>query len=396
MALRLSAQSFWRRWRPVIVDLFNQWPWIYPRGIEPSARQWVERARAKVGWYRSLRSDWLTEIYLGNVEIHSPPEDLPAAARRAFSAVGSRSYPDASVSFLHGANLFSNEGLVLTRDNHVLSQYYHQFGTKLLWHRFLRHPFSLTRTQVTRVDDVLALLAAPQGWNYYHWLFDVLPRLHLLTRWRSVIEKYAVPENVNAVQLETLQLLGLATEQLHFLKAGQRLRCQSLYVPSLPGSESCYPPWSLEFLRSSFLPISASIAGQGPRIYIQRGASAQRPILNESELIAVLEKRGFTVVALERHSFREQVAIFRDARLVVAAHGAGLANLIFSGNQAALLELFSSDYMRPDCYFTLARRIGVAYDCWLDDVPAGTRQPWGAILADLPVITQKLDQLEKL
>ena len=242
-----------------------------------------------------------------------------------------------------------------------------------------------------RIDAALALLAAPQGWNYYHWLFDVLPRLHLLARWRDVIEQYAVPGNLSPVQLDTLRLAGLDPARLLRLEEGERLRCQHLYVPSLPGSEGCYPPWSLEFLRSTFLPSAAAIAGRGPRIYIARGPAAARPVLNEPELTARLAGLGFTSVLLETCSFTEQVAIFRDARLIVAAHGAGLANLVFSSPGAAVLELFSPDYLRPDCYFTLSRQLGRTYDFWLDESQAGPARPWGAITADVAAIARKIE-----
>ena len=89
------------------------------------------------------------------------------------------------------------------------------------------------------------------------------------------------------------------------------------------------------------------------------------------------------------------MAIFRDARCVVAAHGAALANLVFATPGTAVLELFSPDYLRPDCYFTLSRRQDLAYDLWLDDVPAGRRQPWGAIVTDLAAIEQKIDRFDQ-
>lgn len=354
-------------------------------------QQWIQRSQQKLGWYRGLRGAWHETLAPAGIVVHPLPAELPTAARAAFNAVASRRYPEASVAFLTGAHLFSREGLVLTGDNRVLAEYYHQFGTRPVSRRALERPFGLTRTTVLRIDAALALLAAPQGWNYYHWLFDVLPRLHLLARWRGVIERFAVPANLSPVQLETLTLLGIAPSQLQLLNEGERLRCQNLYVPSLPGSEGCYPPWSLEFLRASFLPAAAECRGLGPRIYVSRGPAASRPVLNEPALVEMLRARGFAIVSLETHSFREQVAIFRDARMVVAAHGAGLANLVFASPGTALLELFSPDYLRPDCYFTLARRNALAYDCCLDDVSPGTRQPWGAIVADLTAIARKLD-----
>jgi hypothetical protein len=391
---RLQRDSPARLTLQKAVDLFRQWPWIYPRGIEPSAQEWINRSQRSLGWYAGLRSDWHEEIYPGGISVHDHPEGLSDTARSFFNHVASRRYPDTSVCFFSGAHLFSNEGMVLTRDNRVLAEYYHQFGVKPLSKTIGTQPFGLLRSDVQRIDEAVGLLAAPQGWNYYHWLFDVLPRLHLLERWQGVIEKYAVPDNLSAVQLESLQLLGLESKHLLFLSAKKRLRCQHLYVPSLPGSEGCSPPWVQPFLQEKFLPAAAGVRGQGPLIYIVRGPSAKRPVLNESELIGRLERRGFRAVTPETLSFVEQVALFRDARVVVAAHGAGLANLAFA-SKIGILELFSADYARVDCYFTLARHAGFSYDSWLDVRKAGPDRPWGAITVDLAAIDQKVAGLQK-
>ena len=58
-----------------------------------------------------------------------------------------------------------------------------------------------------------------------------------------------------------------------------------------------------------------------------------------------------------------------------------------------MLELFSADYTRADCYFTLSRQLGHAYDCWVDTRTAEPGQPWGAIKVDLDATERKLDGL---
>jgi capsular polysaccharide biosynthesis protein len=391
---RQPPDSFWRRSLPGLVDLWRQWPWIYPRGIERSAQEWIGRSQRRLGWYAGLRSNWHESVYPGGVTVHPHPAGLSAMARASFNQVASRRFPAASVSFFSGAHVFGNEGLVLTPDNRVLAEYYHQFGVNRLSRAILSRPFWLACRTVQRIDGTLGLLAAPQGWNYYHWLHDVLPRQHLLERWSGVIEKYAVPANLSAVQRETLELLGVGPERLLLLAGNQRLRCQHLYVPSLPGSEGCSPPWVLPFLRDKFLPPAASVAGRGSLIYIVRGANAPRPVLNEEALIARLQSRGFTPVSPDRLGFLEQVALFRDAKLIVAAHGAGLANLAFA-NHTGVLELFSADYPRADCYFTLCCQAGHPYDCWLDPAKAGSARPWGGIVVDLDAVENKVDRLHR-
>lgn len=378
--------------REVLIDLWRQWPWIWPRGVERSAVEWIRRAQERAGWYAGLRGNWHEPLHPGGVLTSPPPSNLPEVARRQFHEVATRRYPDAGVFHFSGASLVGDAGLIVSPDNRVFAEFHHQFTRRP--QALGSRPFGLLNLAPRRFAPPVALLAAPEARNHYHWLFDVLPRVHLLQRWREVIEWYAVPAGLNAVQLESLRLLGITPDRLLPLAPATRLRCQHLYVPSLPGSEGSYPPWTREFLQAAFLPQATAISGAGPRIYVRRGASAPRPVLNEPAVIARLEARGFRAVALEQHTLLEQVAIFRDAQMVVAAHGAGLANLAFS-RRAALLELFSREYLRPDCYFTLVRQAGLPYDCWVDERTAGPGRPWGAITVDLDVLERKLDELDR-
>jgi hypothetical protein len=91
-------------------------------------------------------------------------------------------------------------------------------------------------------------------------------------------------------------------------------------------------------------------------IYLTRGKSSGRKVLNESELICVLKKYGFKVVDTNGKHILDQATIFKNARYVVAPHGAGLTNILFRGsNPLSILELHPiheyTDFKRMcDCF----------------------------------------------
>ena len=197
-----------------LIDLMRQWPWVYPRGVERSAKQWIEKEQVRLGWYSGLRGDWYEEIYPGGINVHALPDSSVGPSGASFTQVASQRYPEASVSHFKDAHVFSDEGQVLTRDNRLQAQYFHHFGTRRVSTSILARPFGHLRLRVQRIPEPVGLLAAPQGRNYYHWIFDVLPRVHLLSRWAGVIEKYVVPEHLISSQLESLRHLGIAESQL--------------------------------------------------------------------------------------------------------------------------------------------------------------------------------------
>lgn len=93
-------------------------------------------------------------------------------------------------------------------------------------------------------------------------------------------------------------------------------------------------------------------------IYITRRKARVRRVANEEELLQVLLEYGFETYALEDMTFAEQVLLFHDANVVVAPHGAGLANILFSG-EIKVLELTSP--LQTLAYFMICQTLGQEY-----------------------------------
>lgn len=99
------------------------------------------------------------------------------------------------------------------------------------------------------------------------------------------------------------------------------------------------------------------------KIYISRRKSARGPV-NEIEIEQKLQELGFTIMFPEELSFQEQVFAFSNVSLLVAPHGAGLANIAFMPHGASLIEIFDSGYVLPDFYFR-SRPNGIKYNCMI-------------------------------
>lgn len=96
------------------------------------------------------------------------------------------------------------------------------------------------------------------------------------------------------------------------------------------------------------------------RIYATRRLARHRHMANEAELLPVLERHGFEVVALEELAFGEQVALMHKADVLAAPHGAGLTNAMFMREGAKLLELRQLEGP-PLSFFKLAGIFGLDY-----------------------------------
>jgi capsular polysaccharide biosynthesis protein len=93
-------------------------------------------------------------------------------------------------------------------------------------------------------------------------------------------------------------------------------------------------------LRERILGRTPPAGEPGPRrVYFSRRGWSMRVMLNEAELEAALVARGFAVVHPEEMSVTEQINLMRDAEVLVAPTGAGLANALFAPLEARIIEI---------------------------------------------------------
>ena len=220
-------------------------------------------------------------------------------------------------------------------------------------------PHGLFPSLRTCADNIVVLTASTQR-LYFHWLLDVLPRMamvdgHIRNGGRLLVE------NRQRFQSETLDLLGVASRQIIDGAKVPALTAPKLIVPChqiMKGRE--FPAWALTFIRERFLPLSGPHPLPGAtKIYISRQGTPTRKPTNEDDIIARLEARGFAVVELEKMTLPEQISLFRDARVVLAPHGGGLANLVFCAPGTRVIELFPAANI--DLYYRLAAAMGLNY-----------------------------------
>jgi capsular polysaccharide biosynthesis protein len=125
-------------------------------------------------------------------------------------------------------------------------------------------------------------------------------------------------------------------------------------------SANVIAPWKIEALRNvrDTMPGRATIPGR--RLYVSRKRAAVRRILNEADFETLLRDNGFTTVHLESSSWSEQVAMFAAAEVVLAPHGAALANIAFCQPGTVVAELGTPAGYR-DFFLQLAASAGLTY-----------------------------------
>jgi hypothetical protein len=204
------------------------------------------------------------------------------------------------------------------------------------------------------------VLANPLNGNYFHWVCEALPLLEALEQVQALgVEG---PEPLVVVNgplppfvLPWLELFGIGPERVR-VWSPQRLRVGRLLMPSLRYGRLClehphwgrhlYPRWALEFVRGRALAglgPSFQLRAAGPqKVFLSRPRSGARGLANHDAVAACLLRLGYREVLAEQLTIREQIALFASLTHLVAIHGAGMVNLIFS-REVRVLELFPAN-----------------------------------------------------
>lgn len=191
--------------------------------------------------------------------------------------------------------------------------------------------------------------------NYYHFMFDFLPKLITLIGYG--FEKILLPRNIFTINI--VELLAIDADKLVFIDSIMNYRIQKSIIPSIYGVFGLSSYSKVSLIRKVFCKIEIEA---NMRVYITRKSAKSRRVLNEKDLVEKLISLDFKVIDMRSLSIREQISLFSQTNIVVSPHGAGLTNIVFMREGSHLIEMFPMNQIN-DCYFELSSFSGLRYDC---------------------------------
>ena len=210
----------------------------------------------------------------------------------------------------------------------------------------------------------VSIIANRLNRNYYHWLTDLVPALSVSSKaglTTKDIDTFITSPTSTSFQQETWDLCNIPSDKQTVHHRQTYIQAEELVV-STWGSNTLgvkVGSWLSPELRNIFLQESDDTKGnEGNKIYISRGDSETRRIINEKTLTEILQnKYGFLIINTLDYTVQEQANLFSNAQYVLAAHGAALTNIHFCSLGTNVLEIFG-DYVDP-CFWILCNRIGL-------------------------------------
>ena len=95
-------------------------------------------------------------------------------------------------------------------------------------------------------------------------------------------------------------------------------------------------------------------------IYIKRKSREARNIIEDDDIETLLAKYNFKKISMEELTLREQIKLMKNAKNVIAPHGAGLTHIVNMMEQTKVIEVMPSDSIHP-LYWFLAETAKLEY-----------------------------------
>jgi capsular polysaccharide biosynthesis protein len=189
------------------------------------------------------------------------------------------------------------------------------------------------------------------NYNYYHFITEALPSILFLNK---QIAHYPVLCPPSAFCRALFHFMDIDNEIMHKIPSTVDIRFKQLYVEC--GNPS---PEKIALLRDVICPKVTFEPSIG--IFLLRKESI-RSIINHDETLDMLKivfsDMEWRVFVAE--SIPDTVDLFRKAKLIVAPHGAGLTNMLFSAKGTPIIEFMPVD--SPNiCYWHLAELLENPY-----------------------------------
>jgi len=278
----------------------------------------------------------------------------------------------------------------LTKKGKLVTTYLHPVDGKP-HHRHDLFRFSTKRffPRIYRSEKPVITLAA--GWQdaFYHWMYEVLPRIHLAEKGGHSLDTVFAATGAG-FQKESLELMGLSSEAIVDANTYDAISAPHIIVPSTPIMPT---KWGCAFLRERLIPKLKCLPRK--RYYVSRRDATRRRIENEEEVYGLLKEHGFERIELSNLPFKEQMELFHSAEMIVGPHGAGFSHLVFCEPGTPFLEFFHPGYVNI-CYWYLANLMDHPYYYLFGE---GERYPDNFdphIDPDITVDLKKLDATLKL
>ncbi len=239
--------------------------------------------------------------------------------------------------------------------------------------------------------------------NYFHFLYDSLPYLISFLQLKKTIHKIKLlMQNPNEQKhtfypfiLEFLTILNIESDDIIMIDANTEYNTVYISTSYTHDIDSNLPPRKeiYEFYQQMVTNVldqmQQDISGKPyttpKKIYVSRRThlhndfsnigtnyTTRRRLINEDELVASLQNKGYIEIFTEKLTTIEKIMYFANATHIVGAIGGGISNVLFSQPNTKLEALISPTFLDVNSRFKYSLcNVDVNYNMQTEHIEEG-------------------------
>lgn len=184
--------------------------------------------------------------------------------------------------------------------------------------------------------------------NYWHFIIDCLPRLFFFKKIKII--NIAIDSRLNKKNLNFIKLVlkKLKIKNYKFVKIDNCIsKFEYIYFTKR---------LNINFVKYFYQKLFKEKKLRN-NYFISRSDAKYRKLLNEKKIFDLIKNFNYKIVYSENLPIIKQIKLFQNVKNIIAPHGAGLANIIFSSNETKVVELTNS-FIQKDTVELLSKVMG--------------------------------------
>jgi hypothetical protein len=254
----------------------------------------------------------------------------------------------------------NNENVAIIKNNYILPKIsFQQVNgnlTNINNNSVIKHGTHSFQKKIK--GKIFNLCQGGSGNNYFHFIFDILPKIYLLKSELDLnsFDFFYLNEPKNW-QIKILNELDIPKKKLLSSKKNKHILADEVYAVDPPWYNNGLvqynlnkiPKWIVHCNRKQFL--NENKKTYSKKIFLDRSSSHYNhcQIKNMTEIINFVSKKNFKIYRPENLSFKKQIYLFNNSSVIFGAHGASFTNIIFCKPGTNIIELIPSDHPNKMC-----------------------------------------------
>lgn len=264
---------------------------------------------------------------------------------------------------IKNARIFTdnNENVAIIKNNKILPKVsFQQIRGNLRSVKFNSIIQKGTTSFVKKISGrVFNLCQGASGNNYFHFIFDILPKLYLLNL-KINLKKidYFYLSDPKEWQIKIFKKLGINENKLLSSKKNKHIFADEILAVDHPwynkgtiqNQVQKLPSW-IVLHNNKILKKNSKKFICNKKIFLDRSNSLYNhcQIENPKDLKVLLEQNDFSLYRPEKIDFEKQIFLFKNASVIIGAHGAAFTNIIFCKPNTKIIEIMPVNHYNKKC-----------------------------------------------